>query len=164
MKHNDILGIMVKYNGTDVRRINHAIKVYAFAEYIGEKENVDTQTMEIIRYAAILHDIGIHQAEKLYNSSAGNYQEELGSIVAKDLIDNFSIDNTKKERIYFLIGNHHSYNKIDGIDFQILVESDFLVNIFEDTLNIESIKSIKQKIFRTKTGINLLDTMYLEHI
>jgi len=49
-----------------------------------------------------------------------------------------------------LIGNHHTYDKIDGIDFQILVEADFLVNIYEDEINKESIKSIKIKFLELK--------------
>ena len=65
------------------------------------------------------------------------------------------------KRIKFLIGNHHSYKNIDKIDFQILVESDFLVNIDEDKIEIENIKVIKDKYFKTNTGTKLLESMYL---
>jgi HD superfamily phosphodiesterase len=159
---NDILGIMIKYNGTDVRRINHAIKVFTFAQYIGIKENCDPTKQSIIEYASILHDIGIHEAEKKYNSSAGKYQEELGPDVAKGLIENLEIPDEIKKRIYYLIGCHHSYDKIDGIDFQILVEADFLVNIFED--NITNVFDIKNKMFKTKAGMELLENMYLKSV
>ena len=50
---------------------------------------------------------------------------------------------------------------IDGIDFQILVEADFLVNIFEDSLGREAIESIGVRIFKTEGGKSLLKTMYL---
>mgnify|MGYP000340972515 FL=1 len=33
------------------------------------------------------------------------------------------------ERVAYLIGHHHTYDKIEGMDYQILVEADFLVNI-----------------------------------
>jgi HD superfamily phosphodiesterase len=158
---NNVLGKMIQYNGTDVRRINHSIKVFTFAQYIGIKENCDSITQSIIEYASILHDIGIHEAEKKYNSSAGKYQEELGSDVAKRLIENLEISDEIKERVYYLIGHHHSYDKIDGIDFQILVEADFIVNIFED--DISDVLSVKDKVFRTKTGIELLGGMYLKN-
>jgi hypothetical protein len=42
-----------------------------------------------------------------------------------------------------------------------LVEADFLVNIFEDELEKHSIKNIKEKIFKTKSGIKLLEKLYL---
>ena len=55
----------------------------------------------------------------------------------------------------------HSYSKIDGTDFQILVEADFLVNIYEDAVSPESVRNVREKIFRTEPGIGLLDEMYL---
>ena len=59
-----------------------------------------------------------------------------------------------------MIGNHHSYSKIDGLDFQILVEADFLVNIYEDELNKKMLASIREKYFKTTTGKMLLGTIY----
>ena len=108
-----------------------------------------------------LHDIGIKNSEKKYNSSAGKYQEIEGPGVAEEILRNFNISNDKVYRIKFLIGNHHSYKKIDKIDFQILFEIDFLVNIDEDKIEIENIKVIKDKYFKTNTGTKLLESMYL---
>jgi len=51
-----------------------------------------------------------------------------------------------------LIGNHHSYQKIDDIDFQILVEADFIVNIFEDEMKRSKIESVVNKYFKTNSG------------
>ena len=64
------------------------------------------------------------------------------------------------DRICYLIAHHHTYNDIDGLDYQILVESDFLVNIYEDHLIPQAIENIREKIFRTKSGLYLLDNMY----
>jgi len=158
---NEILGIMIEYNGTDVKRINHALKVFTFAQYIGIKENCSLEEQSIIEYSSILHDIGIHEAEKRYNSSSGKHQEELGPDIAKKLIGHLEISDEIKERVYYLIGNHHTYNKIDGMDFQILVEADFLVNIFEE--NINNVISVKNKVFKTKTGMELLEGLYLNN-
>lgn len=160
---NKILNLMIKYNSPDVRRINHTIKVYFFAVNIAEEEACDIDTFNTIVYAAILHDIGIHEAEKKYGSSAGKFQEIEGPSVAKELLKDIELQEEIKNRIFYLIGNHHTYDKIDGIDFQILVEADFLVNIYEDEISRESIKSIKNKIFKTKKGIELLDTLYLNN-
>lgn len=158
---NKITESMIKYNGKDVRRINHAIKVFCFAQYIALKENCSKKLYDTICISSILHDIGIHNAEKNYNSTAGNYQEIEGPIVAKQLLADIDLAESIKERVLYLIGNHHSYNKIDDIDFQILVEADFIVNIDEDKLPKDSVESVKKKIFKTKSGLELLEMMYL---
>ena len=152
---------MINYNGSDVRRISHALKVHSFAEYIADKENCDAETRMIICIAAILHDIGIHNAEKKYNSNAGNYQEIEGPPVADELLRTVDIPEYVHYRVLFLVGHHHSYDKIDAIDFQILVEADFIVNIDEDCMKGSAIESLKKTIFRTKAGLDLLKSMYL---
>jgi len=158
---DDILESAIIYNGNDVKRINHLLKVFSFARHIGIMEKCDVKTQEIIDISAILHDIGIHEAERKHNSNAGNWQEIEGPPVANELLKDFNLNDAAKDRILFLIGHHHQYNSIDGIDFQILVEADFLVNIFEDGMEEKSIKSIKEKIFKTKSGTNLLEKLYL---
>jgi uncharacterized protein len=55
---------MVEYFAGDVRRINHALKVDAFASMLSKSARVDNETFEAIHYAAILHDIGIKVSEK----------------------------------------------------------------------------------------------------
>jgi HD superfamily phosphohydrolase YqeK len=109
--------MMISYNGSDVRRINHALKVFALANHIAVCENCDEKTKTVISLASILHDIGIHEAEKIYKSPAGKYQEELGPKIAKDLIMDLEISKEIKNRVYFLIANHHTYDKIDALDF-----------------------------------------------
>ncbi|MGQ1911285.1 HD domain-containing protein [Marinifilum sp. RC60d5] len=152
---------MIQYYGNDTKRINHSLKVFAYASSISNAENLPEPLLQTIKLAAIFHDIGIPEAEKKYNSSAGHLQEKEGPSVARKLLADTKIPNNILERVYFLIGNHHSYQKIDGIDFQILVEADFLVNINEDELSKKAIMASKQNIFKTATGIKMLKTMYL---
>lgn len=151
---------MISYFGNDVRRINHALKVYSFSKSIGELENLNTEQMEVLEISSILHDIGIKESEKKYNSSSGSYQEIEGPPIAKKLLKDVCLKASTLERICFLIGNHHSYQNIDDIDIQILIESDFLVNAYEDNLDIQSIKNMKSKYFKTSSGINFLTKMY----
>jgi hypothetical protein len=155
-----IMDLAITYSGNDVKRINHFLKVYSFAHYIGIKENCNSELQTIIDIAALLHDIGIHEAERKHNSNAGNWQEIEGPIVAKKLLSNINLDNNIQERVLYLIGHHHTYNDIDGIDFQILVEADFLVNIFEDNIESTVINNIKINIFKTNNGIKLLEQLY----
>lgn len=148
------------YQG-DPKRIQHFTKVNYFAEYIAESENVDDKTFFIISSAALVHDIGIHESERKYNSSSGKYQEIEGPPLAEKLLSECKFDEKSIGRICFLVGHHHTYNNITDVDYQILVEADFIVNIYEDNLDIKQIESIKSKIFKTKSGINLLEKMFL---
>jgi CRISPR/Cas system-associated endonuclease Cas3-HD len=156
----EVLLKMITYFGNDIRRINHALKVYGFAKTISENEKISDEKLMTVEFAAILHDIGIKEAERKYNSSAGRYQELEGPPIALELISQEGIDKPIIERVCYLIGNHHSYAKIDGIDFQILVEADFLVNIDEDALDAEAILQIRNKYFKTDTGISILKSLY----
>ncbi|MHC1685375.1 MAG: HD domain-containing protein [Clostridiaceae bacterium] len=151
---------MITYFDGDARRINHALKVYGFSKTIGELENLDKENQLILEIASILHDIGIKNSEIKYNSSAGNYQEIEGPPVAKDMLLKYDLSEEVIDRICFLIGNHHSYNNIDKVDFQILVEADFLVNIFEDEIKSEQVRIVKEKYFKTEAGKRLVESLY----
>lgn len=160
-KIGEIINAMIVYNEGDVRRINHFLKVYSFAKTIGELERLDDETQNILEIAAVTHDIGIKLSELKYNSSAGNYQQIEGPGEAKTLLENLGVDNKIIERVCFLIAHHHTYNNITGIDYQILVEADFLVNAYEDSMEAFAMEKVRDKIFRTATGKNLLNGMYL---
>ena len=136
------------------------MKVYGYAKTISGNELISDKYRTVIELAAILHDIGIKEAERKYNSAAGKYQELEGPPIAEELIPAEGVEKSIIERVCYLIGNHHSYNKIDGTDFQILVEADFLVNIDEEGLDIESIKNIKEKYFKTSTGKRIIENLY----
>ena len=160
-KISTIINEMIKYYARDPRRVNHFLKVYSFAKSIGELEKIDKETQHVLEVAAVMHDIGIKVSEEKYNSSAGNYQEIEGPPVAREMLLKFNCDEKFIERVCYLIGNHHTYSKIDGIDYQILIEADFLVNIYEDEIKGPQIESIKEKYFKTQTGNEFLSNLYL---
>ena len=155
-----VLSKMIGYFKDDTQRINHALKVYSFARNISIFEYIPDEQIKIVEIASLLHDIGIKESEKKYGSSAGNYQELEGPPIASELLSEFSLPQKVIERICQLIGNHHSYDKLSGIDFQILIEADFLVNIFEDKYTASQIETVKNKYFKTKTGLKYLTSMY----
>lgn len=152
---------MIRYFGTDVRRVNHALKVYGFASCMARREGLSAKETQIVDVAAVLHDIGIKEAERKHHSSGGKYQEMEGPAIARTLLSDSGLDSESVDRICFIIGNHHSYQKIDGLDFQLLVEADFLVNIFEDEMPKHSIESVRDKYFKSTTGLLLLNSLYV---
>lgn len=160
MKIGRLIQEMITYYEGDPKRIQHFLKVYAYAKTIGEQENLDESTQEILEVSAVMHDIGIKVSEEKYQSSAGKYQEIEGPAVAEEMLTKLSYDKELIERVCYLIGHHHTYNEINGEDYQILVEADFLVNLAEEQSSQSTILNVKDKIFRTKTGILLIEKIF----
>ena len=160
MKIGKLIQEMIIYYEGDPKRIQHFLKVYVYAKAIGEQENLDERTQEILEVAAVTHDIGIKISEEKYQSSAGKYQEMEGPAIAKQMLHKLSYDQELIERVCYLIGHHHTYHQINGMDYQILVEADFLVNLAEEHSTKPTIMNAKEKIFRTKTGILLIEKIF----
>lgn len=152
---------MTEFEKGDPKRIQHFIKVYEYAHMIGRLEDLDEKTQKILDIAAILHDIGIHPGEEKYGRCDGKIQEQEGPVYAEKMLEDFpEVTREEIDRVCYLIGHHHTYTGVAGIDYQILLEADFLVNAYEDTLDAESICTFREKVFKTETGICLLNTMY----
>ena len=160
MRIEKLLTAMMEYDHGDVPRIQHFVKVYEFARMIGLMEGLDAKTQFTLESAAVVHDIGIHISEQKYGSSSGKYQELEGPTEAKKLLDELEWPADVTERVCYLVGHHHTYHDMDGMDYQILVEADFLVNLFEDKVSPEGCKNAYHKIFRTESGKRLYQTMY----
>lgn len=150
----------VAFDHGDARRIQHFLKVYTYTDTIGKLEQLPAATQEILTVAAVLHDIGIHAAEEKYGSSSGHYQEIEGPKPAREILESMDAPEDLIERVCYLIAHHHTYHDIDGIDYRILLEADFLVNAYEDNLPKDKIRNFRDKIFRTKSGIDLLNQTF----
>ncbi len=110
--------------------------------------------------AAIVHDIGIKESEAKYGDILGKHQEELGPAIAEEMLAKLGYDKKVIERVSYLVAHHHTYNNIDDIDYQILVEADFLVNIHENYNPYKSAAEAYNRIFKTNTGKKLYKIMY----
>nr|DAF07635.1 MAG TPA: HDc [Bacteriophage sp.] len=133
--------------------IDHTMKVLKNAEDIMKGENIQEEEKELIRIVAILHDIGAVEAQKKYGSIDGVYQEKEGPAVARKILENVGY-NKNIDRICFIIGNHHTPSKIDGIDFQIQWEADLLENmtVMDKEKQQQEIRKCIEENFKTKTG------------
>ena len=147
------------YSG-DPKRIQHFMKVYAFAKCIAEGEEIGMKQREIIEAAALVHDIGIHTAEKKYRSCAGEYQEIEGPPIARAMLMALEFKPAVINRVCDIIARHHTYTDIDDMNLQIIVEADFLANAYEDDLPSRKIKTFRDKVFRTETGTHFLNEMF----
>lgn len=157
----DLLEVkMMEFNQQDSMRIQHLMKVHRFAQMIGHMENLEEHMQFLTECAALVHDIGIRPAEEKYGRCDGKLQEQEGPAYARQMLAELGFEETDIQRICYLVAHHHTYTNIDGIDYQILVEADFLVNFYEDSLKEDSIQAAYNKIFRTKTGKKLCKISY----
>ena len=140
--------------------MQHFCKVHSYAKLIAETENMDKKDLFILEAAALTHDIGIHVCEEKYGNCNGKLQEKEGPAIAKKLLQELGFAGDISERVQYLIAHHHTYNNIDGIDYQILVEADFLVNLYEDDASVEMASRAMERIFKTKTGIHICRTQF----
>lgn len=159
-KINDTINAMIKYFGGDPKRIQHFLKVHEFARIIGINEGLLDDVQYLVEVAAITHDIGIKLSEEKFGSADGKYQEQEGPAEAEKLLREIGYEEDFIDKVCFLIAHHHTYKGIDNAPFRILVEADFLVNIYEEHISMELAKNVKEKIFRTKSGIKIFEDMY----
>ena len=143
---------MIKLYRGDAKRIQHFCKVHSYVFLIAETEFVDKECLFIIEAAALTHDIGIHFCEEKYGNCNGKLQEKDGPAIAEKLLGEFGFDRNISERVQYLIAHHHTYGNIYEMDYQILVEADFLVNIMEEGSSKEAAIKAYQNIFKTSCG------------
>ncbi len=147
---------MKKAFGRDFKRIGHAVKVTRYAEQIAREEGAD---MGIVIISGYLHDIGIIEAEKKYNSSAAIYQEELGPGIAEDILKRLGADEALISEVCDIIGHHHHPREEETLNFKCLYDADTIVNLEEklkkQEISPEKLEQIIEKRFFTNTGKKL---------
>ncbi|TCL43701.1 HD domain-containing protein [Harryflintia acetispora] len=147
------------YNG-NLHDINHFLKVHAYAKTIGELEGLDPLMQRTLEVAAIVHDIACPLCREKYGNTNGKRQEEHGEALAREFLDGTGCPDGLVERVCYLVAHHHTYTNVDGMDYQILLEADFLVNADESGMGEKAILNTLQKVFKTRSGIRLLKEIY----
>lgn len=151
---------MIRFYQGDPKHIQHFVKVHSFSRLIGQAEGLDEEQMYILEAAALVHDIGIKIGMEKYGRSDGKTQEQEGPAAAREMMTRLGFRENVIKRVEYLVGHHHTYKDIDGLDYQVLVEADFLVNYFEDDLDKEHIRKSAEKIFKTETGKKIVKEMF----
>lgn len=142
------------------KRTNHLLKVVGYALAIGRLEGLDDDTLATLELAALLHDVGIKPSLEKYASSAGEYQHREGPPLAGAMLEKYAVPPTRVARVLYLIAHHHDYAAIDGPDYQILVEADFLVNCDEKDMSVDQVRHVRDAIFKTGAGTELLERLF----
>ncbi len=159
-QHTELICSMIKYFSGDPKRIQHFMKVHSFALVIAQMESLTEYEIFILEAAAITHDIGIKISERKYGDCNGKHQELEGPPEAEKMLTALGYTPAVVERVCWLIAHHHTYKDINSADYQILVEADFLVNLFEDNEPINTVISAYNKIFKTDSGRMICRDMF----
>ena len=160
MRAAGIMCRMIEYSQGNRHDIDHFMKVFAYASTIAKCEDVSPQERETVEIAAILHDIACPLCREKYGSTNGKLQEREGAALAEEFLSGADLPREIKERVVYLVGRHHTLTDIDGMDYQILIEADYLVNAGEMNYAEEQIQSALRTVFKTKTGTALLKAVY----
>ncbi len=144
---------MKLYFKTDFKRVGHAIRVARCAEGIGMKEKGN---LAVILPAAYLHDIGIHEAERKYKSTAPKYQEKEGPPIARSILIKLGANEELIDEVCDIVGHHHHPRKDETVNFRVLYDSDLIVNLEEKhkekPMDSKKMANIIGKSFLTEGG------------
>lgn len=152
---------MIEFYRGNLRDIDHFLKVWAMAKTIGELEGLDSHTQEVLELTVVVHDIACPLCREKYGNTNGSNQKLESPPLVETFFEGLPVDPANLSRISFLVAHHHTDTGVDGLDYQILLEADFLVNAGESGYSRAVIEKFRQRVFRTKSGIRLLDSMYL---
>ncbi len=144
---------MKRYFKSDFRRIGHAMRVARYAEAICKTEGGNPA---VVLCSAYLHDIGIHEAERKYNSTAAKYQEAEGPPIARSILLQLGAKVPLIEEVTDIIAHHHHPKDQETLNFKILYDADLIANIEDNgkksPIEPDRLKDIIEKSMLTRGG------------
>lgn len=160
MTVSEIMEKMITFSDGNLHDIDHVIRVWTYAKLIGEQEKLDTDTQFILEVAAITHDIACPLCREKYGNTNGKLQESEGEQLAEVFLIDSGLGREQIERVKYLVGHHHTLTDIDGMDYQILIEADYIANASENGYSDENIRNFLRRICATRTGARLICAIF----
>ena len=151
---------MIEYSKGNIHDIDHFIRVWTYAKTIGEQERLDQDTQYILEVAAITHDIACPLCREKYGNTNGKHQETEGIPLVKQFLSHTEMTEEQIARVAFLVGRHHTFSNIDGNDYQILVEADYIANATENGYTKQNVENFMQKIMKTESCARILKAIF----
>jgi len=147
---------MKRYFGRDFKRIGHAANVARYAEQIVKEEKGNPA---VVLCTAYLHDIGIPEAERKYNSTGVRYHQKEGPPIAREILTRLGAREEIIDEVCDIIGHHHHPGDEETLNFKIVYDADMIVNLEEHEKDKEiernRLSEIIEKKFLTHTGNRL---------
>ena len=158
---------MEAYFGADARRISHTHRVTAYAEELLPQEAGADPVVVVA--AALLHDIGIHSAERLHGSTEARYQETEGPPIARQILLRAGFPAERTDEVCNIVAHHHSPGVIHTASFKVVYDADWLVNFGDENLRARyggdaggKLGTVLDRLFLTESGRRLARRIYLE--
>ena len=117
------------------------LKMIAFDE--GDPKRIQ-HFVKVHSFAKLIGELEKLDARTLYTLEAAAYLHDIGIRIAEEKFGR----------------NDGKLQEQDGPDYQILVEADFLVNLYEDGASEKAVRTAGEKIFRTAAGTDILKKMF----
>ena len=157
---SQIMEKMIAFSKGNVHDIDHLIRVWTYAKTIGELEGLDKDTQFVLEVAAITHDIACPLCREKYGSTNGKFQETEGSLMVRDFLKNSGLTQEQIDRVSWLVGHHHTFQGIEGADYQILIEADYIANASENGYPESSIRNFMEKWMKTESGKQMIKDVF----
>ncbi len=151
---------MIAFSEGNIHDIDHFVRVWNYARTIAGLEGVDADTQYVLEVAAIVHDIACPMCREKYGNTNGKHQEAEGAPMAAAFLADSGMTGEQIDRVAYLVGHHHTLAGIDGIDYQILVEADYIANATENGYSLNNVRNFAEKVFRTGAGRRLLKAIF----
>ncbi|MBF0112686.1 MAG: HD domain-containing protein [Desulfamplus sp.] len=172
---------MKRYFKSDFRRIGHAMRVARYSEQIAKDEmskNFEQKltgstgaNLAVILSSAYLHDIGIKESERKYNSNAPKYQELEGPPIARAILEKLGAKQALIDEVCDIVGHHHHPKDVETLNFKVLYDADLITNLEEDQkekidkneepISKERLERIIAKSFLTESGRKRAESVLL---
>lgn len=151
---------MIAFSEGNIHDIDHFVRVWNYARTIGALEGLDADTQYVLEVAAIVHDIACPLCREKYGNTNGKRQEEEGAPMAAAFLEDSGMTAAQVERVSYLVGHHHTFAGIDGVDYQILIEADYIANATENGYSLNNVRNFAERMFKTAAGKRLVKSIF----
>ena len=155
-----IMEKMIAFSEGNLHDIDHLMRVWTYAKTIGELERLDPEAQFVLEVAAITHDIACPLCREKYGNTNGKLQETEGVPMVGAFLADCGLSAAQVERVKYLVGHHHTLTGIEGMDYQILVEADYIANAAENGYGADNLRNFENRVFRTEAGRRLLRSVF----
>ena len=155
-----IMEKMLAYSEGNIHDIDNLLRVWSYARTIGENEGLDERTQQTLETAAIVHDIACPLCREKYGNTNGKLQEEEGAVLTREFLNDSGLPDEQVDRIVYLVSHHHTFTNVDGVDYQILLEADYIANASENGWSKVNVQNFMDKMAKTDSGKRLMKAVF----
>ena len=136
----------------DQERITHALLVLERAQELLRHEDANPR---VVVAAALLHDIGIHDAERR--------QELEGPPVARCILEALELDEKTIQHVCRIVDSHGSASDVDTPESRVVWDADWLVKLAEERngMGEDERRQFIERTFRTESGRSIAVPRFL---